>query len=74
MKTHSLAENLAAPVLALFLILTAWGNASAMVLFAALGLIVGFVPFRQGQVRGGALVVAVGVACAIALALGVWMR
>ena len=74
MKTHGLAERVAAPALALLLILPAWGSASAMFLFAALGLIVGFVPFRQGAVRGGILVTAVAVASAIAIALAVWQR
>ena len=60
--------------MALLLMLTAWGSASVMFLFAALGLIVWFVPFRQGQVRGGALVAAVTVACGIAIALRIWMR
>ena len=74
MKPHGLAERVAAPALALLLILPAWGSASAMFLFAALGLIVGFVPFRQGAVRGGILVTAVTVASAIAIALAVWQR
>ena len=74
MKSFGLAENLAAPVMASLLILTAWGSASAMFLFAALGLIVGFVPFRHGEVRGGVLVAAVGFATAIAIGLALWTR
>ena len=74
MKSHGLAENIAAPAMALLLILTAWGSAPAMFLFAALGLIVGFVPFRHGEVQGGVLVAAVGFATAIAIALAIWTR
>jgi hypothetical protein len=59
-------DSLAAVVVVALLLLTAWGNAYAMLLFSCLGLIFGFWKYRGRLLRGawlaavaGAFVVAV---------------
>ncbi len=56
-----------AVVIAAFLILTAWGNATAMLVVSAIGLIVGILLFRGRTRRRGLLAAALGVAVAAAI-------
>jgi hypothetical protein len=68
MDKQPLNDKWAALVVAVLLILTAWGNAVAMLVFAALGLVVGLLLFRKSITRGGALAAIVGFVVAIAIA------
>ena len=66
MKEKRLPDGAAAAAVALVLLLTAWGNAYAMLLVGIVGLIVGLVFFRNTLARGGALAALVGCLLAIA--------
>jgi len=74
MNNQSLSDKLAALAIAVLLILTAWGNALAMLVVAVLGLVVGLVFFRKSIVRGGALAATVGFVLAIVIALVMLLR
>lgn len=67
MKTQTLADLYGALTCLLLLILTAWGNAVAMFVVAALGLGVGVLIFRRSFWRG-ALAALLGLVVATALA------
>lgn len=68
MNNQSLSDRFAALAVAVLLILTAWGNAVAMLVVAVLGLVVGLLLFRKGITRGGVLAATVGCALAIVIA------
>jgi hypothetical protein len=68
-KEQRLSDWAAAAAVALVLLLTAWGNAYAMLLAGIVGLIVGLVFFRNTVARGGALAALVGCLLAIGLAI-----
>lgn len=69
MDKQRLSDWAAAAVVALVLLLTAWGNAYAMLLVGIVGLVVGLVFFRNTLARGGALAALVGCLLAIGLAV-----
>jgi hypothetical protein len=69
MNDQSLSDKITALAVAGFLILTAWGNAIAMFVFALLGLILGLLFFRRSIGRGGVLAAIVGFTLAIVIAL-----
>ena len=69
MNDQSLSDKITALAVAGFLILTAWGNAIAMFVFAMLGLILGLLFFRRSIGRGGVLAAIVGFTLAIVIAL-----
>lgn len=68
MKEKRLSDWAAAAAVALVLLLTAWGNAYAMLMVGIVGLIVGLVFFRSTLARGGPLAALVGYLLAITLA------
>ena len=67
MKTITSADLYTAATVAALLILTAWGNAVAMLVVAVLGIVVGLLIFGKSFVRRGAL--AATVACLIAVVI-----
>jgi hypothetical protein len=69
MNRESLNDRFAASVVAVLLVLTAWGNALAMLVAAGIGLVVGVLLFRRSITRGGALAAIVGLVVAIAIGL-----
>jgi len=69
MNDQSLSDKITALAVAGFLILTAWGNAIAMFVFAMLGLILGLLFFRRSIGRGGVLAAIVGFTLAIVIVL-----
>ena len=69
MDHQSVSDKLAAIAVALLLILTAWGNATVMLIVAALGLAVVVFIARKNIARGGVLATTVGLVVAIAIAL-----
>lgn len=69
MNNQSLNDKLAALAVAVLLVLTAWGNAVAMLVVAVLGLIVGLLFSRESITQGGALAATVGFVLAIVIAL-----
>jgi len=73
-KKQRLPVWAAAATVALVLLLTAWGNAYAMLLVGIVGLIVGLVFFRSTLTRGGALAALVGCLLAIVLAMVMLIR
>jgi len=74
MDNQSLSDKFAAIAVAVLLILTAWGNALAMLIVAVLGLVVGFLFFRKSITRGGALAATVGFVLAIIIAVVFLLR
>jgi hypothetical protein len=72
MKNISLPDIYTGVSIALLLILTAWGNAIAMFVVAAISIVVGLLIFGRRFARRGAVaaVVACGVAFVIALIMG----
>jgi asparagine N-glycosylation enzyme membrane subunit Stt3 len=72
MKSITLPDIYAAVTVALLLILTAWGNALAMFVVAAVGVVLGLLIFGRRFARRGAVaaVIACGVAVVIALIIG----
>jgi hypothetical protein len=72
MNSTTLSDAYAAITIALLLNLTAWGNALAMFIVAAIGIALGLVIFGRRFARRGAAaaVVACGVAVVIALIIG----
>ncbi len=74
MENQSLEDKFAALTIAVLLILTAWGNAVAMLVVSIPGLVAWALFFRKSMVRGGALVVTVGFVLAIAIALVILLR
>jgi len=74
MNDQSLSDKFAALAVAVLLILTAWGNAVAMLVVAVLGLVVGLLLFRKSITRGGALAATVGFVLAIVIALVMLLR
>jgi hypothetical protein len=68
MNDKSTSDKLAAIVVALLLILTAWGNATVMLIISILGLILLLI-FRQNITRGGTLAAAVGFVLSVGIAL-----
>jgi hypothetical protein len=58
---------------ALLLLLTAWGNAWAMVIASALGLIAGLILFRGSLLRGAVLAATVACVMAAAIAVAIWL-
>jgi len=74
MNNQSQSDKFAAIAIAVLLILTAWGNALAMLVVSLLGLVVGFLFFRKSIARGGALAATVGFVLAIIIALVFLLR
>jgi hypothetical protein len=74
MNNRSLSDKFAALAVAVLLIVTAWGNALAMLIVALLGLAVGLLFFRKSVARGGALAAIVGFVVAIIIALVFLLR
>lgn len=74
MNNQSLSDKLAALAVAVLLILTAWGNAVAMLVVAVLGLAAGVLLFRKSIARGGALAATVGFMLAIVIATIMLLR
>ena len=74
MNNQSLKDKLAALAVAVLLVLTAWGNAVAMLVVAALGLVVGLIFFRKSITQGGALAATLGFVLAIIIALVILSR
>jgi len=72
MSDQTLSDRIAAVAIAVMLILTAWGNAVAMLVVSGLGLIAGLLFFRKSLTRGAALAAAVGFGVAIIIALFKW--
>lgn len=54
---------------ALLLLVTAWGNATAMLIVSALGLIAGLLVFRSRKIQGRLLLAATGLGAATALVI-----
>ncbi len=74
MENQSLEDKFAALTIAVLLILTAWGNAVAMLVVSIPGLVAWALFFRKSMARGGALVATVGFVLAIAIALVILLR
>jgi hypothetical protein len=74
MNDQSLSDRLAALAVVILLILTAWGNALAMLVVSLLGLLVGFLFFGKSIAKGGALVATVGFAMGVAMAVAKLLR
>ncbi len=55
--------------IAILLILTAWGNAIAMLVVAVLGLVIGLLFFRERITQGGILAAIVGFVVSIIIAV-----
>ena len=69
MNDESLSDKMAAVAVALLLILTAWGNATIMLIVSVLGLVLSAILLRKRITQGGALPAALGCVVAIAVAL-----
>ncbi|MGD2147079.1 MAG: hypothetical protein PVH41_10325 [Anaerolineae bacterium] len=69
MNNQQTSDKLAALVVAVLLILAAWGNAIVMLVVAALGLAVCVLYYRKSISRGGVLAATVGLVLAIVIAL-----
>jgi len=68
MNKQSTSDKLSAVIVAVLIILTAWGNATVMLIVAILGLLVGLLfIFRESKTRGGALAATVELAIAIGI-------
>lgn len=69
MKSIALPDIYAAITVALLLIFTAWGNALAMFIVAAIGIVIGLLIFGRSFAHRGAVaaVIACGIATGIAL-------
>ncbi len=74
MNNQSLSDKLAAVAVAVLLIVTAWGNAVAMLVVGVLGLGVGVLFFRKSIARSGGLAATVGFVLAILIALIMLLR
>ena len=68
MNKQSLSDELAALSVVVLLMLTAWGSAMAMLVFAVVGL-VGLLIFRKDIARSGAVAAAAAFVLAIVIAL-----
>jgi hypothetical protein len=69
MNNQEPSDRLAALVVAVLLILAAWGNALVMLVVAALGLAGCVLFYRKSISRGGVLAATVGLVLAIVIAL-----
>jgi hypothetical protein len=68
--THQTArESFGAIVVAVLLILTAWGNAFALLATSLIGLVIGLIVFRGESIRESLLAATVGCAVAVVVAL-----
>lgn len=74
MNDRSQSDRVAAPVVAVLLILTAWGNAVAMLAVSVLGLALGVLFFRKSLTKGPALAATLGFLLVIAIALIMLLR
>lgn len=74
MAKQSSNDKFAAITVAGLLLLTAWGNANAMLIFGALGLVIGVLFFRKNLGRGAMLAATVGCVVAILIALAAKLR
>lgn len=74
MKNQSLSDKFAALSVVVLLLLTAWGNAMAMLVFAVFGLVVGLLIFWKGIARGGAVAATVGFLLTMVIALVMLLR
>jgi hypothetical protein len=74
MDRQSLNDKLAAIIVAVLLILTAWGNAVVMLVVSLLGLVVGLLFFRKNITKGGPLAAVVGFVLAIIIAFVMLLR
>jgi hypothetical protein len=70
MKTETMASLYAVATVTALLILTAWGNALAMLAVSAAGLVVGLVVFGR-SIRRHRAIAALLVACAVAVVIAV---
>ncbi len=74
MNDRALLAKLAALAVTVLLILTAWGNAEAMLLASVIGLGAGLIVFRRSMAQGGALAALVGFVLAIGIVLIMLLR
>lgn len=74
MNKRSLSDKFTTLVVVMLLILTAWGNAVAMLVVAGIGLVVSLLLFRKSIARGGALTATVGFVLAIIIASVMLLR
>lgn len=74
MNNQSLNDKLATIVVAVLLILTAWGNAVVMLVVSLLGLAVGLLFFRKSITQGGSLAAIDSFALAIIIAFVMLLR
>jgi len=72
---RSLSDEFAAVIVAVLLILTAWGNAIVLLVVSLVGLVAWLIVFPKDFLRKGALPVTVGAAVAAVIALAMlWLR
>ena len=69
MSDQSLSDKFAAIIVALLLLLMAWGNATVMLIVSILGLGLFMLIFRHNILRGSALAAAMGFVLSIGIAL-----
>ena len=73
MKYQSLSDEYEAVVVAILLILTAWGNAMAMLIVGAIGLVVFVLISRKNMPRGGAMAAIAGFILSMVIALAMML-
>jgi hypothetical protein len=71
MKNTAVSSIYTAVTLLALVILTAWGNALAMLVVSILGIAIGLLLFGRNFARGGAVVAVV--ACVVAFAVAFWL-
>ena len=71
---QTLSDKMAAIVVALLLILSAWGNATIMLIVSVLGLVVSAILLRTRITQVGALSAALGCVVAVAVAVVMLLR
>lgn len=67
------ADGLAAVAIAVMLVLTAWGNALAMMIGSLLGLVLMMIFFKGRLHHGAGLAVMVGVAMVLLMAVAIYL-
>jgi hypothetical protein len=68
MDKKEFCDRLAAGVVSILLILAAWGNATALLVFSILGILLGVIFFRKQLAQGGLLAAMVGFVISIVIA------
>jgi hypothetical protein len=71
MDKKAFCDRLAAGIVSILLILAAWGNATAMLVFSYLGIFLGVIFFRKQLTQGGLLVATVGFVISIIIAFSI---